>query len=107
MGQPYPIFNPQSDDELLRGWLVHAHKCRDRNDLAARRCDTLRYTIGVPTITLSAVVGTSVFSALGQNPEQLLKLLVGILSVTAAVFAALQTFMDYPARAERHRAAAA
>src|SRR5438874_12714632 len=69
MGQPYPIFNPQSDDELLRGWLVHAHKCRDRHDPAARRCDTLRYAIGVPTITLSAIVGTSVFSTLGAKPE--------------------------------------
>ena len=107
MGQPYPIFNPQSDDELLRGWLVHAHKCRDRHDLAARHCDTLRYAIGVPTIMLSAIVGTSVFSTLGKSPEQLLKLLVGILSVAAAVFASLQTFMDYPARAERHRSAAA
>ena len=106
MGQPYPIFNPQSDDELLRGWLVHAHKCRDRHDLAARRCDTLRYAIGVPTITLSAVAGTSVFSALGQNPELVFRLFVGILSIAAAVFAALQTFLDYPARAERHRIAA-
>lgn len=29
-----------------------------------------------------------------------------MLSVLAAVLAALQTFLDYPARAERHRAAA-
>ena len=107
MEQTYPIFNPQSDDELLRGWLLHAHKCRDRHDLAARRCDTLRYAIGVPTITLAAIVGTSVFSALGQNPDLPVKLLVGFLSVASAVFAAVQTFLDYPARAERHRAAAA
>jgi len=107
MEQPYPIFNPHADDELLRGWLVHAHKCRDRHDFAARRCDTLRYAIGIPAITLSAIVGTSVFSALSQNQELRVKLLVLFLSVAAAVFAALQTFMDYPARAERHRAAAA
>ena len=109
MAQPYPVFNPHSDGELLRGWLVHAHKCRDRHDFAARRCDTLRYAIGVPAITLSAIVGTSVFSTLTQNQEMWVwvKLLVAFLSVAAAVFAALQTFMDYPARAERHRAAAA
>lgn len=107
MEQPYPIFNPHSDHELLRGWLVHAHKSRDRHDFAARRCDTLRYAIGVPAITLAAIVGTSVFSALNQNQELWVKLLVVFLSVAAAVFAALQTFMDYPARAERHRAAAA
>ena len=35
------------------------------------------------------------------------RLFVGILSVAAAVLAALQTFLDYPARAERHRIAAA
>src|SRR5215813_745151 len=107
MEQAYPIFNPESDDELLLGWLVHAHKCRDRNDLAARRCDTLRYAIGVPTIMLSAIVGASVFAALGQNPDLPVKLLVGFLSVASAALAAVQTFLDYPARAERHRAAAA
>jgi len=107
MERPYPVFNPKSVNELFRGWLIHVHKCRDRHDLAARRCDTLRYVVGVPTITLTAIVGTSVFSTLGHEPDLPVKLLVGLSSVAAAVLAALQTFLDYPARAERHRAAAA
>lgn len=107
MVELHHIFNPHDTDELLRGWLLHAHKGRDRHDLAARRCDTLRYAIGVPTITLSAIVGTSVFSALGQSAGLLPQIFIGILSVASTVLAALQTFLDYPGRGENHRTAAA
>jgi hypothetical protein len=92
---------------LLRGWLLHAHKGRDRHDLAARRCETLRYAFGVPAIALSAAVGTSVFATLGQNPAPFVQITVGLLSVASSVLISLQTFLDYAGRAERHRAAAA
>jgi hypothetical protein len=99
------ILEPINAEELLRGWLMHAHKGRDRHDVAARRYERMRYFLGGPTIVLSAVVGTSVFSALGHSPSFPLQLLVGACGVTAGVLAALQTFLDYPTRVERHRLA--
>jgi len=61
----------------------------------------------IPTIVLSTVVGTSIFSAIGQSVEQWHQILVGGLSIAAAVLASLQTFMSYSERAEKHRLAAA
>lgn len=97
------LFEPQSTVELLRGWLIHAHKGRDRHDLAARIYERARYGFGIPTLVVSTIVGTAVFSALVSKaaPEWW----VGVLSVLAAVLSALQTFLDFPTRAERHRSA--
>ena len=40
--QPKKLFEPANREELLRGWLLHAHKGRGRHDFAARRNDTYR-----------------------------------------------------------------
>jgi len=102
---PGPVFEPDDPNELLRGWLLHAHKGRDRHDLAARRCDQRRYLLGVPATVISAIVGTSTFAALQESPDRTLQLLVGVLAILAAILASLQAFLDLGARAERHRIA--
>lgn len=63
--------------------------------------------LGVPVVVLSAIVGTSVFAALGSDPSLLAKITVGCVSILVAVLAALQTFMRYAERAEMHREAGA
>jgi uncharacterized membrane protein YfcA len=103
MSKPKKLFEPQSTAELLRGWLIHAHKGRDRHDLAARVYERARYLFGVPTLVVSTAVGTAVFSSLASNESP--RWWVGLLSVLAAVLSALQTFLDFPTRAERHRIA--
>ena len=99
------LFEPDDPNELLRGWLLHAHKGRDRHDLAARRCDQRRYLIGVPATIVATIVVTSTFAALQGSPDRLLQLVVGVLAIVAAILTSLQTFLDLGARAERHRLA--
>lgn len=74
------IFEPDSVEELLRGWVLHAHKGRDRHDEAARQYEKYRYWPGIPVIALSAVVGTTVFASLGT-----VKIVVGLLSMASSV----------------------
>jgi hypothetical protein len=100
------LLEPENRVELLRGWLLHAHKGRDRHDTAARRFEGRRILFGVPAIVLTAVVGTSVFASIGSDPAVWTRVCVGILSMGAAVLSALQTFLDYQVRSERHRVAA-
>src|SRR5215831_10678127 len=87
------VFEPGDPNELLRGWLLHAHKGRDRHDLAARRCDQRRYLLGIPATVVAAIVGTSTFAALQASPERLLQLVVGVLAIIAAILTSLQTFL--------------
>jgi hypothetical protein len=95
------LFEPGSTEELLRGWLLHAHKGRDRHDEAARNYETFRYLLGVPTSVLATVAGASVLASWGKEPPG--SIAVGLLGIGAGVMAALQTFLDYAGRAERHR----
>ena len=100
-----PIFEPLRSKEALRGWLLHAHKGRDRHDEAARRYDRYRYWLGVPAAVFSAVVGTSVFASLGTTVDERLKIIVGLISISAAILSSLQTFFNFNDLAERHRTA--
>jgi hypothetical protein len=97
------LFEPANREELLRGWLLHAHKCRDRHDLAARRYDTYRYWLGVPTIIFATVVGSSVFASLDAQVDPSLKIILGLVSIISAMLASLQTFYNFAGRAETHR----
>jgi hypothetical protein len=98
------VFSPGGADQLLTGWLVHCHKARDRHDEAARRYAKGQYALGIPSLIVSTVVGTSVFAALSS--KEVPPLWVGLLSILAAVLAALQTFMDFGSRSDKHRSAA-
>ena len=97
------VFSPAAIGELLNGWLIHAHKCRDRHDMAARTYARGQYALGIPTLIVSTVVGTSVFSALSS--DQVPALWVGLLSIAATVLTALQTFLDFGGRSDKHRTA--
>lgn len=103
--QTKKLFEPANHEELLRGWLLHAHKGRDRHDLAARRNDTYHYWLGVPTIIFAATVGTSVFMSLEGQVDAALKIGLGLVSILSAVLASLQTFYNFSSHAERHRSA--
>lgn len=98
------VFSPESLKQLLTGWLLHAHKARDRHDLAARIYARGQYLLGVPTLLVSTIVGTSVFSALASKDTP--PLWVGILSIAAAALSAVQTFVDYGGRSGKHLLAA-
>lgn len=67
----------------------------------------LNYRLGIPVVVLSAIVGTSVFAALGSDPSPIAKITVGCVSMLVVVLAALQTFMRYAEHAEKHREAGA
>jgi hypothetical protein len=103
--KPALLFEPDDPNELLRGWLLHAHKGRDRHDLAARRCDQRRYLLGIPATVISAAVGTTTFAALQKSPDRTVQLVIGVLAIVAAILTSLQAFLDLGARAERHRIA--
>ena len=103
---PKKIFEPDSADELLRGWLLHAHRGRDRHDLAARSCDRNRILLGGLASILSAVVGTSIFATLGNKPpNSWIAILVGTVGILTAILTSLSTFLNLSEQAEKHRSA--
>ncbi|CAH2896858.1 MAG: hypothetical protein PCALPYG88_2424 [uncultured Paraburkholderia sp.] len=104
-----PAYEPPVDEQqLLLKWIRRARESQmshyDMADLLSARDRKLGWLVTV----LAAFVGTAVFASLNTNAVSLeIRILVGIVSVIAAVSSALQTYMRYAERAEKHRAAGA
>ena len=108
MTNPKLIFEPENVEELLQGWLLHVHKGRDRHDLAARRCDRIRWWLGGSAAVLSAIVGTTIFAAVEKhldNSSLTLKVLIISVGIFAAIVTGLSTFLNLAERTEKHRSA--
>lgn len=73
---------------------------------AATSYERRNIALGLPTVILTTMAGTTVFTTISSSPEQWVKILTGVMSMSAAVLAALQTFLRYSELAERHRTAA-
>jgi len=59
-------------------------------------------------IILTTLVGTSVFASLSEDaPSTYVRIIVGLVSILAALLAGLQTFMKFAERCEKHRSTAA
>jgi hypothetical protein len=74
---------------------------------AALRFSKLNFWFGFPSVVLATIVGTSVFATLQSKPEIWWQIAVGMMSIAAAILSALQSFLGYNDKAERHRAAGA
>ena len=91
---------------VLRGWYRRARESQFAHYTAASRYALLARLLGIPSVVLSAVVGTALFATLEEGTASFnLRLALGLVSVLAAVLAALQTFLGFGERADRHRAA--
>jgi hypothetical protein len=67
-----------------------------------------QYTgLGLPVVVITSIVGTSVFATIENNPEVGWKILVGIVSLLAAVLSAAQTLFRFSERAQEHKSAGA
>lgn len=92
--------------ELLKDWRTRAAASSDAHFEQATRLSRANLRFGVPVVAVTTLVGTGVFASLQHQVNTGLKIAVGIASVLAAVLAALQTFLRFGERSERHRHAA-
>ena len=99
----------KNTNELLMSSHRRLRETQTSHYEAAKPLSHAIYWLGIPVVVLSTFVGTSVFATL-QKQEQVdirLRVLVGFLSVAAAVLASLQMFLRFSERAEKHRTIAA
>jgi hypothetical protein len=94
-------------DPVMGAWYRRARESQFAHYDASARYSALARRLGVPTVLLSAAAGTTLFATLQEHsaPPRL-RLVVGLVSLLAAILAALQTFLGFAERADKHRAAA-
>lgn len=93
------------ESALLSSWGRRAEAAKHAHYLLATRLRRRNLWIGIPAVVVSAVVGTSLFASLANGTEGLpveLRVVIGSLSVSAAVLSAMQTFLRFAERSERH-----
>ena len=91
---------------LLQDWARRAGASSDAHFHLASSLSRANIRFGIPVVALTTAVGTSVFATLDHQVNTALRVLVGMISVVAAVLASLQTFLRFGERSEKHRAAA-
>lgn len=93
-------------ERVLGDWYRRARESQFAHYAAASRYAALARLLGVPSVALSAAAGTALFASLQKETASVdLRLALGLVSVLAGVLAALQTFLGFGERADRHRAA--
>jgi hypothetical protein len=92
---------------VLDDWYQRVVVTQRAHYLSADHFGARRYWLGIPNVTLSTLVGTSVFATIQTQPQLWLQITVGLASVAAALLASLQTFLGYSERADKHRLAGA
>jgi hypothetical protein len=92
----------EQSESLLRTWLRRARYSQDSNYAQGHVYLRANYFLAVPVIVITTVLGTAAFASLQTQVASLgVKLSVGVLSIVAAVLAALQTHFKYSQRAEK------
>jgi hypothetical protein len=92
---------------LLLKWLERSRTNQLQHYKAAAYYNLANNALGIPVVVLSTIVGTAVFASLEKQVGLRTQLCVGGISILAAVLAALQTFLRYSERAEKHHSVAA
>jgi hypothetical protein len=101
--------SPESPKVLAESWLKRLREAQFAHYEAAEVLSRTHTRLGLPVVILSTVVGSSVFASIAADKVVpiIVKIVVGLISVAAAVLASLQTFLKLSERAEKHRAVAA
>jgi hypothetical protein len=92
--------------QLLDDWHLRATAAQFGHQARAERTRLKGIWLGLPVVIMTTLVGTSAFATFNEASSKGAKILVGIISITAAVLASIQTFLGYSQVAERHRIAA-
>lgn len=93
--------------ELLHKWYVRIRAAQTGHYKQAQQYSKNHLCLGIPVVTLSAIVGTTVFATLDNASTSFeVKIILGTTSMLTATLASLQTFLNYDALSEKHRTAA-
>jgi hypothetical protein len=93
---------PDDTLRLMTDWFRRVRESQQIHYACANLFSRLHLSLGIPTIALSAAAGTAVLASL-QKTVGLAGIVVGLISILAAVLASLQTFLGLSDRAETHR----
>jgi hypothetical protein len=105
--QKEEIFEPDSWENLLEGWLIHVKKQNKKHQECVREFEKRYWRISIPASALSAIAALPIVATLAEGPEPSiwLRIIASVLVIAAAAFVAIQNVGKFGEEAEKHRAA--
>ncbi len=99
----------QEQMKLLEEWQKRIRKAQKAQYKDAERLKRNKLYLGIPTVVLASIVSAGVFTSTSEGHNQLVQidpLVIGFISMVAAILASLQTFLNYSENKEKHLNAA-
>jgi SMODS and SLOG-associating 2TM effector domain family 4 len=99
----------KSERQLLTDWIARITAAQHAHYYLMTQLRRRNLMLGIPVIALTAAVGTALFSSIANGDSAApvwAKITAGVVSALAGVLAAIQTFMKFSERAEKHAVAA-
>ena len=89
--------------QLLDKWAARCSELQYVHYTAGNIYARRNYSLGFPVVVLSATAGTSLFASIQTHPSTFALVATGLVSMSVAVLASLQTFLRFSERAEQYR----
>jgi hypothetical protein len=93
--------------KLLDDWELQTKQIYRAHYGSAIKCRSLNQWLGLPSAVLSAVAATTIFATAAEGGNLTLKVVTGAITLIVTILAALQTFLRFSERAEKHQTAGA
>jgi uncharacterized membrane protein len=93
-------------DELIDQWRRGLRVSHRAHFEAAKLYRRRHLWLAIPTVTISALLGTTVFANLQHSDDPTIKFALAVFSIAMIVLSSLQSFLRFSETSERHQTAA-
>lgn len=90
---------------LLRRWHTRIKRHQLAHRFAAKGLQAMHIRLGIPTVILSASAGSLVFASFDGELGRIMDIIIGLLSISAAALASMQTFLRFGELSVAHQRA--
>ena len=93
-------------DELIDQWRIGLRVSHRAHFEAAKLYRKRHLWLAIPTVAISALLGTTVFANLQHSDDPRIKFALAVFSIAMIVLSSLQSFLRFSETSERHQTAA-
>ena len=92
---------------VVDDWRSRIEPFQQKMGAKASKLEKEHYGIGGPAVVMNTVASTTMFTQAGDDTSTTMKIIIGCVSLFAAILTATMTFYSHAKRAEKHRSTAA
>jgi hypothetical protein len=96
---------PESPRELISRWHKRSREIQHSQYETGKKLRSQNEYFGIAVLIINVIVASSIFISIKSELGDIGKIISGLLTLAAALFAGLQTFLKLSEKAEKHQSA--